>query len=546
MSSGDSSRLQTLLIGLDGACLPVLEPLADEGVTPNLQSLFDRSAVGPLESQLPPWTPSAWPSLYTGVNPGKHGVFDFLRFDGYEWDVVTRNDVTEYSLWELLDREGLSSVVVNVPVTYPAPSFEGALIPGYVGPEEPPCHPEGLLDEVRAEIGAYRVYKPMDLTDEQLLTWYERLARMRGEAFTYLVERFDPEFGFLQFQQTDSVCHERPGDQEAMRTVYRAVDEQVGAVLDRFDPETVMVVSDHGIGAYDGVEFRVNEFLRRQGYLTTVHGGEGMPSWASISRKHIREGRAGGRRERSPLERLFSTTARFGLTSQTMGSLLARVGLSELVLRHVPSDAVRAATEQVDFAESIAYMRSRTELGVRINLAGRDPSGSVSPAEYESVRDDLVEALRAVRTPEGDPVFEAVVPADDVFDGPHVREGVDILTVPSEFDHYLSAAIRSSQFGPLTEPWNHKRDGVIAVAGVDAGSASTLSGAHLFDVAPTVLSTLGVHPSSRMDGETLPVTAPRSAKEYPPFTPAETDAELDQQIEQRLANLGYLDTNHEY
>jgi len=72
--------MQTLLLGLDGTCRSILAPLFEDRVMLRVEALFDDDdgRVGPLTSQLPPWTPSAWPSLYTGVNPGKHGVFGFL------------------------------------------------------------------------------------------------------------------------------------------------------------------------------------------------------------------------------------------------------------------------------------------------------------------------------------------------------------------------------------------------------------------------------------------------------------------------------------
>jgi len=151
--------MRTLLIGIDAACSRVLDPLFDAGVTPTLQGLFEDGVSGTLDSQIPPWTPSAWPSLYTGVNPGKHGAYSFLSFDGYDWDVINRSNVAEYALWELLDQQGFSSVVVNVPVTYPPSDVDGAIVPGYTAPEDPDCHPDGILSDVRAELGDYRVWR---------------------------------------------------------------------------------------------------------------------------------------------------------------------------------------------------------------------------------------------------------------------------------------------------------------------------------------------------------------------------------------------------
>ena len=542
MSRQSSPGLRTLLVGVDGACLPVVEPLVEAGRLPVLGDLLERGASGRLASQLPPWTPSAWPSLYTGTNPGKHGVFDFLAFDGYDWDVVNRTHVRQPALWELLSERGLTSVVVNVPVTSPPRAFDGALVPGYVGPESPPTHPEGLVADLRDELGDYRVYAPRDADGDEQVEWYERLTEMRGAAFRHLADRFDPEFGFLQFQQTDTVFHERPDDDAAVRGVYEAVDAEIGAVLDACDPDTVVLASDHGIGPYDSEEFRVNDYLRETGFVEPTRGEGGMPSWTALHRDRRGEDGDDGARDGPSLgERLVSRAAAVGLTSQRIGRALSALGLADLALRVVPTETVRAGTERVDFAASTAYMRSRTELGVRINLEGREPEGTVPPEDYDEVRDALVAELRAARTPDGDPVFSAVEPREAVFDGPHVEAAADVLVVPDGFDTYLSASLHGEAFGPASESHNHKRHGLVAAAGDGVDAAADLADAHLFDVAPTVLSALGVPPSTAMDGDVLPAVDAVPPADYDDFEEGPTERTDDRRVEARLADLGYID-----
>lgn len=252
VSERESDGVRTLLLGLDGVSRSILRPFFESDRLPNLDALFDRAIVDDLESQIPPWTPSAWPSLYTGVNPGKHGAFDFLTFDGYDWNLINRTHVREHAIWELLDQQGLSSVVVNVPVTDPPQPFDGALVPGYIGPDDPTCHPDGLLDDLREEIGEYRVYAPDGVDGDEQIEWYRRLIKMRGRAFRRLEAEHEPDFGFIQFQQTDSVFHDRPDDDDAVHAVFETVDEEVGRILDACDPETVIVASDHGMARTTG------------------------------------------------------------------------------------------------------------------------------------------------------------------------------------------------------------------------------------------------------------------------------------------------------
>ncbi|WP_266075710.1 alkaline phosphatase family protein [Haladaptatus caseinilyticus] len=535
----DQDGLSVLMIGLDGACRSVMEPLFEAGSLPNLERVFDGGVTGALESQIPPWTPSAWPSMFTGVNPGKHGVFSFLDYDGYDWDVVNGSHVQSIPVWEHLSRHGFTSVVCNVPVTNAAREFDGALVPGYMAPESPDCHPAGLLDDLRDELGEYQIYPDSDdATGTDAATAYRSVIEMRGDAFRYLADRFEPDFGFVQFQQTDTVFHEHPGERETVQAVYEAVDEQVGRILADCDPDTVVVVSDHGIGEYDGYSFYLNEFLAEHGYTAVRQGGNGMPSWVPTRDEQLRDG---DETSSSPglLESATALAARYGMTTHRAGKLLETVGLRDFAGRCVPDRLVRASSRQVDFAASQAYMRARIECGVRINLEGREPDGVVPPERYEALRTELVEQLRGVETPDGTPMFEEVCRRERYFDGPNADRAVDIVTVPADFDHFLSAELAGHQFAAPGQPWNHKRDGVVAVAG--DGVRGALSDAHLFDVTPTILALFGLPTSVEMDGNVLSCVEPTERRAYATQRDRSKRETDDGSIANRLTALGYLE-----
>ena len=539
--------MDTLLLGVDAGCLPVFDPLSEAGVIPNIDALREEGVAAPLESQIPPWTPSAWPSIHTGVNPGKHGVFGFLDYDGYDWRVVNGDDVREFAIWELLDREGLTSVVVNAPVTDPPAEIDGAIVPGFIGPAGPTCHPEGTLEELREALGAYRVYPSYPRGDEsvpveQKREEYTNLVRMRGEAFRYLAEKHDPDFGYVQFQKTDSAFHEFGGNREVVQAVYGEADDQIGAILDDCDPDRVFLVSDHGMGRYDEYEFRVNQFLEDEGYVAETKGGKGMPGWGPI-RDDLREGREVDSWEPTTAERIAAAAATYGVTASRIREGLEKVHLAGVAKKYAPTNVTRTANKQVDFRNSTGYLRSRTELGIRLNVEGREPEGVVSPDEYDAVRDELIEALRGVETPDGEPVFERVAPREAFFEGPYVEDAVDIVTVPNEFRHFLSDQLLGEQFAP-TKRWTHKLDGVFVAAGdaVDAEAMGEDARPHLFDVAPTLMSSLGVEYSRRMDGSSLPVVDDVGDREYPDYEAEEEPRreEPDADVEDRLADLGYI------
>ncbi|MEM4782335.1 MAG: alkaline phosphatase family protein [Halalkalicoccus sp.] len=540
MSTDRGGRVDTLLIGIDACSRGILEPLFEEGRVPTIQSIWESGPSAALESQIPPWTASAWPSLYTGTNPGKHGVFDFLTYDGYDWGVANASAVDEHPLWELLDYHGLRSVVVNVPMTYPPSEIDGAVIPGFTAPESPPSHPEGILEEVREAIGEYRVY-PTPGGEEEAFEEYVESVGMRGKAFRYLAERFEPEFGFVQFQVTDTVFHQYGYEEELVAEIYEAVDREIDRILEATDPDVALLVSDHGLGEYEGEEFRLNTFLREHGYLETTRTGAGMPSWQTVREQSLRKGEETTEREVTLLERGVATAANFGLTTRRIGRALEAVGLDDLAKRHAPAGVVKASDEQVDFVASAAYMRSRVETGVRINLEGRDPEGVVPQSEYEDLRDELIELLSGVRTPDDEPVFEDIARVEEYFEGPNVDRAVDVMTIPNDWDYFLSAQLREELFAPPAEPWNHKLDGIVTATGPGIEDGADLSGAHLLDIAPTVLSALDVPRSDRMDGDPLPLVSPTGEMSYPDREKGTRETTADEDVQDRLADLGYLE-----
>ena len=80
-----------LIIGIDGGDWDLLDAFIEKGRMPNLAALVRRGARADLTSCFPPVTAPAWTSMVTGVNPGRHGIVDFMDFDvGYSRRPVNR------------------------------------------------------------------------------------------------------------------------------------------------------------------------------------------------------------------------------------------------------------------------------------------------------------------------------------------------------------------------------------------------------------------------------------------------------------------------
>src|SRR5690349_15166575 len=95
-----------IVVGLDAATFDVIDPLVEAGDLPNLGGLLQRGARGTLRSTTHPLTPLAWTTMVSGVNAGKHGIWDFSERDagGYALQVVNGSHSRAPALWARVDR----------------------------------------------------------------------------------------------------------------------------------------------------------------------------------------------------------------------------------------------------------------------------------------------------------------------------------------------------------------------------------------------------------------------------------------------------------
>jgi predicted AlkP superfamily phosphohydrolase/phosphomutase len=68
-----------IILGFDGADAKLTQQWMDEGKLPNLARLRGQGTFTPLRPTIPSQTPVSWSTFSTGLNPGRHGVFDFLK-----------------------------------------------------------------------------------------------------------------------------------------------------------------------------------------------------------------------------------------------------------------------------------------------------------------------------------------------------------------------------------------------------------------------------------------------------------------------------------
>jgi predicted AlkP superfamily phosphohydrolase/phosphomutase len=76
-----SGSPRVVLLGFDGVDAQLTRRWMDEGRLPNLARLSEQGTFSPLRSTMPSQTPVSWSTFSTGLNPGRHTIFDFLKRD---------------------------------------------------------------------------------------------------------------------------------------------------------------------------------------------------------------------------------------------------------------------------------------------------------------------------------------------------------------------------------------------------------------------------------------------------------------------------------
>ncbi|HEX2294756.1 MAG TPA: alkaline phosphatase family protein, partial [Actinomycetota bacterium] len=124
------------VIGLDGAAWHLLDPMIEAGAMPRLAALRERGAWGTLTSTVPTYTPPAWTSAATGVNPGRHGIYGFIAGNAQSdrQELVHSGMIKAPTIWEVANEQGARAGVYNLPLTYPPRSLDGWMVSGMMTP----------------------------------------------------------------------------------------------------------------------------------------------------------------------------------------------------------------------------------------------------------------------------------------------------------------------------------------------------------------------------------------------------------------------------
>ena len=542
--------MDTLVIGIDGGEWDVIEPMIENGKLPNIARLKESGVSGELESTTPPVSPPAWTSIQTGMNPGKHGIFDFSDFDEeYNRRSVNSADRRAYPFWEIMNDSGVGTGLFKIPLTYPPNNVDGFFVSGFPTPStvDDFARPNSLTERVGPvddlfegnihKVGGYKGYK------KDLIA----VAEHQTDLFIDLMSDHESEFMMTVYEGTDRIQHyfwkyfdeshprheSDPLFDNTIEDLYETVDRGIGRILQEAEDDCdVLVISDHGFGPLTH-DIQIDEWLEENGYLS-------RRSEASVDKTATDT---------------VATVLRVGWQT------LQRLNLENQIKSILPSGWYKFGSDLQDehrdiiYSESEVFFSTLSGQGLFLNLEDRFKDGTVSEQERDRVISTVSDSLKSVSHPEtGERLVENVYRTEDIFEGWALDDAPDLIVRTSpEYTlsgGYSDSLLETSTQGGSDRSGDHRKEGVLIASG-PSFDEGTYDDGTILDIAPTLLYLHRCPIPNSMDGkvldeilnsETLADTEPEWTDRYSRSTrkTRSWNDEEEAELEDQLKSMGYL------
>jgi len=472
---------KTVIIGLDGGTFDLIDPLIKKGLLPNLEALMRFGSKGKFLSTTPPMTAPSWVSIATGNNPGKTGIFDFWtpQKNTYQYRLINYNDVKSPCLWNIASEFDKKTVIINYPVTYPLPeNSRGTIISGMLTPSTdsdytyPPSLKKDLLKmniDYKIDAGwSLEETKNMDKFLNDILYCLDK----RKKASLAIMDKKDWDLFTVVFTALDRIQHffwhfqdeNHPEfdlenayyQSDPVAKVYAEIDNTIGELLFRIDRFcSLFIVSDHGFSPLHNLIY-VNKILMDLG--------------------------------------LLSVKAQY--KDDIMNISNGEVDPEDLIHPLVNFDLI-------DWKKTLCFMPTETSQGLRLNVKGREPEGIIEQKDIQKNIEGIIESLKSYKDPKSNcPAFSHLFKKDEIYQGDYVDLAPDIV--------FLNESIRGLPITSLTSgavvkrsSWrtgHHSRYGIFIAAGHHIKGNHDIEHIEVYDLAPTVLYSLGLPIPECMDG----------------------------------------------
>ena len=490
-----------VVLGLDSGDPDLLLRWAGEGHLPAIASLLERGAVGRLTGPEMISAHGVWMSLWSGVSLSEHG--HYLRRPlvpgTYETRRLHPSEAGAPPFWTRFtnDRRVL---VVDAPETWPLGGLTGYQLTqwGHHNAGFPTAsEPAHLVSDVRRRFGppiSTNESQGSRLRDRRIYRRILRRIEIKGAIIRDLLDRGpydlvvtvfgDPHAAahrFWKYGLEDSPQTGRGGLEHAVHTIFRALDRELGSIVQRLPEANVLLVSNHGIRDGFPTGELVDAFCHRLGYMVSNSPQAGAVAALTRHWRVMPDGWRAG------LGRWLPSRWSHRLEAQRRG-------------------------KGTEWSRTIAFPIPSYYTGLfRVNLEGREPQGIVKRGqEYEAVLRRLEEDLRMLTDEEsGEPVVESVTRAVDLFGGEPPLKLPDLFVEWRADGQFMGRVVHPR--GTLTQRRygsprgnHHSRVGQIIAAGPSICARGPIGEFSPLDFAPLFL---------RIMGEAVPAGSSRRAIE---------------------------------
>jgi len=275
---------RVFLYGIDAGTWDFILPHIDS--LPNFKRLISQSIWGNLESTIPPVTPAAWTTMFSGVNPQKHGIFGFTVSDdpiSIRPPRVSKDTVGYPFIWDILTASKKFVVALFIPFAYPPSKVRGLFVSGMGTPDINSnfVYPSSRKDEI-VEYGINPDIPQEELLDDLDIMKNTYMDNMKNsiELVKYLME-YDPWNLFIYvMEEIDRIQHVFWRFIDPMHPLYdeHLVEKYSSTILDFYtladsflgylfknlpSDSALIIASDHGMGSKV-----LNNWLYKNGYIS--------------------------------------------------------------------------------------------------------------------------------------------------------------------------------------------------------------------------------------------------------------------------------------
>lgn len=482
-----TSRAKVIVLGLDGGTWDLLGPWMDEGFMPNLAKLVREGASGRLDPMLTPCYFPGWASAMTGNNPGKHGVFALTAPgpDGRRRFATTETNRAR-KLWQILGEQGWTVGVMNLPPSYPPEQVNGYVVTDDSRPPDDPgiSYPADFYAQLDKAIGGYQIHKFNSSRD--ISGYLDRLTsamKSRRDALCYMMENLDVNFYVMCFEAPERIAYglwkyldrreEMYSDPAAVPLREKAIkcfaviDETFGHAM-RLAGEDgyVIIFSCHGFLPLKGF-FLADHFLRELGLLR-------LSQFSLVTRRIAK---------------------RLGLAAQKH-----QQGYECTPLAGENEELIR-------WKDTLAFTGHHVDRAIYLLRKPDDMAASRKRRDYEKTLHTIKERLLELKDNHGRRAVAQVLTPEEVYYGPYIGEAPDLTVIMADPSIRIKRGIFMrvrSCFQDVNTPWgNQAGGGILAAWGKKIHRGSTVTGASVMDIAPTILHLAGLPVPKDMDGRVL-------------------------------------------